>query len=381
MTIIDTLPDELLLHILALVHPPTPFPLRLSFSLSRCCLVSRRWRDIAQPLLYRAIVLRERPGTQPLQAIPAAVLPLVQHARSVAADEGGCELDVALQLLRANKRIETVRLVHYNPAGEDFLLPLPHVKHLHLSFFNFYQVPIPSSFPLLHLTSLTLLGTTIWEGLALSLFNSSTLPSLRAFSISDLTIPDARGYPRPLLSVLRLSFLARLDILQLTFNYCAQGADLESVPLPSSADNVLTTVQLGYRGDESPINQVQHLCLTPFDPDGHTNSWDLADLSAFEAGLPAFRSLRTILLPLELKSPSPARASTALLGPFRTSILRHCKHEGVEVLWSDWPFEEGEEEQASWPREEFARWVRKRREEGGQAFREEYSGGDSDEGW
>ncbi|GAA5909023.1 hypothetical protein JCM6882_004971 [Rhodosporidiobolus microsporus] len=233
MTIIDTLPDELLLHILALVDTPTPFSLRPSSSLSRCCLVSRRWRDIAQPLLYRAIVLREPPDLDPLQALPAAVLPLVQHAR--------------------------------------------------------------------------------------------------ALSMKNLVLPDVLV------------------------------ADLESVPLPSSADNVLTTVRLGYRGGESPINQVQHLCLTSFDADSEGKGWSSADLDAFVAKLPSFRSLRTILLPLELKSPSPARASTALLGPFRTSILRHCKHEGVEVLWSDWPFEEGEEEQASWPREEFARWVRAKR--------------------
>ncbi|GAA5909029.1 hypothetical protein JCM6882_004973 [Rhodosporidiobolus microsporus] len=56
MTTIDALPTELLAYILSLIDPPTStLTIPPRSSLYRCCLVSRRMRDCAQPLLWRAL--------------------------------------------------------------------------------------------------------------------------------------------------------------------------------------------------------------------------------------------------------------------------------------------------------------------------------------
>ncbi|GAA5895251.1 hypothetical protein JCM6882_006628 [Rhodosporidiobolus microsporus] len=379
MAPIDSLPNELLIAILEQADAPALVLRRPDTTAYASCLVSRQWRECAQPLLWRSLALR---GRNALRAVldSGAALSYLAKVRSLSVECVDGMEDEAAELLRHLGTVEEVRINHSHTFP---FATLTHLKHLRVEGVSLTELGLLPAFP--SLRSLVLSWTRIPLSTARDFFTPAKLPTLKNLAFSELErFPTSSDdEPETLGEILSLDFAARLDIVQLQLDRsctairdCAalvgdasdeddsDAADGAARPL----NNVLVTLEtehlrLAYSMSDF-LCDVEHLCLEPREAeDGRIYTGDFTtgeEDFTFLSVLRRCTSLRTLLLPLEFSTSPLADLS---LARYLDEILAACPVKDVEVIWADRPFREYE-----WGpvlREEFARWVRRQRGEQG----------------
>ncbi|GAA5906489.1 hypothetical protein JCM6882_004449 [Rhodosporidiobolus microsporus] len=363
-TTINTLPNELLVAILSHVDAPEPLKLQHPTTLYACCLVSRRWRDCAQPVLWSAIPLGEYDGVNALKR-EAVSATLNRQVRTVSACGGELVGPEIFELASSFPAVEDVRLFFFdNNGAEDedpeFWTRFPHVKRIALVDMC---ISINRPVPLPQLVSLTILESNVDFTILETLLRPRNVPSLRHLSLGGLnTFADEDETQR--LPDLDTPLLDQLELLQLDFcDHSDFPAALSTHPVPLLVSTALRGLHQ-YSRVIGPLSHLRHFHLRPFsghdlDPDvqvtqvlnGRVISVETPDLIGFLNSL----RLSTLLLPRQYLLPA--------LDEDRRAILDACAAKEIEVLWED---QEWEAEDGVWIREEMLRWLRRKRREGGE---------------
>ncbi|GAA5895317.1 hypothetical protein JCM6882_006642 [Rhodosporidiobolus microsporus] len=323
---LDRLPIELVSHILSFLDPPSPSRLTKPSSLYACCLVSKRVKEVAQPLLWLAVVVEKRGDLKAVKP-EATSTGLIRYTRILAVDKNVCaakELEGLAQNSTGLREIRLRNLVLTNRDGVDAVLP--HLTHLRrISFFNleFLEVREPLAFPSLFSLSLHAVYTTraLLEGFLVPQY----LPHLRMLSLTDLWDHWMSG-TCPFLPALSAALLDQLDVLQLAH----EELHLSSAVMASHPHTLLSAhvEDLPNNPPRSASLRYKHLRIRPFPLDDSVpmDSSERAGLDELAESLPHL-NLTTLLLPLQLQHPS-----------FRNehvSILAECEKKRIDVLWED----------------------------------------------
>ncbi|GAA5827957.1 hypothetical protein JCM11251_005666 [Rhodosporidiobolus azoricus] len=187
-------------------------------TLSACCLVSRTFRERAQPILWRDVVFRQPNG-------PARFLEVVKEGgvgdlrRTVRSirwlNKSAPRYDRIEEVVRLSSGLKELELVFSSTPvaveqfGEKTLTALTS-----LSLWNVSLLPVPASFPTFpHLTTLEFEGVYVPPETLDKLLTSSTLPSLCALSLGQFDYGGRAVFPQ-----LDPAFLAQLKDFQLTFS-------------------------------------------------------------------------------------------------------------------------------------------------------------------
>ncbi|GAA5896776.1 hypothetical protein JCM6882_005032 [Rhodosporidiobolus microsporus] len=340
---LDRLPVELLSHILRLAAPLeyTPDKYRERRELLRqCCLVCKRVRDVAQPMLPEVFAIRKEPDDVHLrQGEPARG----QLVRVLALNESSALPCPIAAALRACKNVVDLRVLLVGDLDLGCLADLKNLRHLVISSTG---LTCPTDFVLPNLLSLALATSDDLQTASdlEDLLTSKRLPSLRSLAIDLTSEWSEYGFRR--LPQLPLSLLQQLDDLVVDANDTPL-ADLPTLePAPVLVECCWAQFE-DLRLDPSPLPSALRL-------------YDLEYL-AIDAGLAydistTFRVLEMLRnLPENLSSTPPSERPRVLvlptvLHPTRqklyhlveqliVAILQACVRCGVEVLWEtppDW---------------------------------------------
>ncbi|GAA5915803.1 hypothetical protein JCM6882_006102 [Rhodosporidiobolus microsporus] len=377
MPSIDSLPNELLIDILSLVDPPPPFRRRPSHALYRCCLVSKRWRECAQPLLWQSLVLSRRVN---LGTLPKSerISTLLRQVRLLTIDEWRPPTDQdPLELRKVLMAAEELCLIR--TTNFPFFSVL---RRLYLQDLNIHSCDVACTLP--NLTALVIDGCAMPTSYGRTFFTHKTLPALRTLSIGRISFDVSSETPDKAREVLRFDFVSRLETVQLpvsrTTGALLEQWALDKPPSTTSPSNVLvvaSAADVRKAWDLRLHHHISHLVLAP-SPRPPSESptlmqyldlrdrpyyvWEVDDREYnFRQLVFSCHNLVTVFLPLELRDASPPSSKVAL---HRDAVLEACEERRVEVLWADGPFdEEADGRGSALPREEFARWVRGKRAE------------------
>ncbi|GAA5909005.1 hypothetical protein JCM6882_004966 [Rhodosporidiobolus microsporus] len=304
MATIEALPNELLIAILAFVDPATPFRRRPCSTLYVACLVSKRWRECAQPLLWQAI------DTSRLQAIlrEAKADGLGGYARSLDVVGQNCENEVArVRPLLDLGNLTDVRVEMWPPGPQlaELFPLLSNLNRIVLCKVNFLSCITPSIFSCL--VSLSIHNAFARPAFLESLLQPHHVPHLRLLLLGQLY----QSFNNRFFPSLDKPFLRQLDLLQLEIQ------------------------------DKQP-----QIFLS--------NTFTFAPL-------PTTRLLLRLRTATTSKKTSRTAVAT-ISSPWPTPLLEECAKRETKVLWEDGAYEEDDGWRVS---EEFHRWVlKKRRDEG-----------------
>ncbi|GAA5896827.1 hypothetical protein JCM6882_005045 [Rhodosporidiobolus microsporus] len=368
------LPPELLAHILDHLAGPLHVPTDMrryrkrQGALTRCCLVSRVFRDLAQARLAALVQCARDEDVDAFKNAleqPHGKL-LAERVRVFSAlgdpMHEGLPVDGFLPRL---PKLDLVRIQGVeSEVFDEFFHDTSQVPHLIL---DCVRIESPAfSFPL-RLVSLSLYNVGIASGSLSSLLSSAFTPSLRALFMADLV--DAENDDEPFLPTLDSASVSRLDMIQLDM----AGDDDLCTPLVNLAREVGTPVMLGtalmyhWAARGLAAEHVEHIQLqhTPYNfEDGfrsgvagpiHAGARPMPLLSCFVEAVKSWPNLRTLHLLPFLRTPILPAESLLL----RKSLMKLCREKGVEVFWL--PEKEGDEYDLN---REFWTWARRRKEEG-----------------
>ncbi|GAA5877837.1 hypothetical protein JCM1840_005057 [Sporobolomyces johnsonii] len=313
MLLLD-LPLELLHLVISLVSGPydrKDYANRLK-ELRNCCLVSRAFRQIAQPELFAIIQVED---TKPLEAFRAAAkatglgrstATLVLRGR-LPGEDGLTAEDVRAALAELPS-LQEVRITWIEGIDMACLAGLPELRHLLL-----YHVTLTTSSPSFSLPRLVQLSACYIEtepSLDPACFSAETMPSLRLAAI--LADQDHRNWSGYLMSQLSPDLASKLEVMVIDF---IDWSDVHSAP-PSCGSR--TTV-LDSRNEDIVI------AFTT-----------LANMLA--TSHPAVSTLRSIDLP-PWYEPRPGIKPELVPGMFAAyeRLLSVMAQKGIEILIEAYP--------------------------------------------
>ncbi|GAA5906511.1 hypothetical protein JCM6882_004455 [Rhodosporidiobolus microsporus] len=315
---LDTLPVELLAHTLSFLDPFSPQRITPRRDLYNCCLVSRRLKDCAQPLLWRQVSVA-RLSAAAREAVPEGLGRQVRvlHLSGPQSFEGDRQGEIA-SLLRL-PGVTDVRACGFQAyESSDLCISLlTTAQHITFDGVDIEPAAYPAVFS--HLTSLSLfdqLSVLQIDAADRHCFDSTMADGpgalLVSFSVNDLVTVSTMEPDGPFrLRHLHLQYVRPEDVLP-----------QNSLPGSLSQSSL----------DAMDARRQRHRQI-------------LADFPSFLA-----RShLSTLLLPLSLRHAS--------LDAERQAILDACVAKGIEVLWEDHEAERGHMQCL---REEICRWVAKK---------------------
>ncbi|GAA5829864.1 hypothetical protein JCM11251_007912 [Rhodosporidiobolus azoricus] len=301
-TTLNDLPDELLLAIMSQLDPLEPFKMsHPSEVLYNACLVCRRWKECAQPLLWDAVVLRDYNDVTALgKAIKSN--DLSRRIRILGACGGELVGSDIYDMLHQLPGLEDVRLWQFDNEGADdedeqFWRKVSRMKYVNLQGMSIdTRAVIP---PFSDLVSLTIFNTYLNLGDLSNLLVPENVPQLRYLCLGQLSEYSVNND-------LYLPHLFPALLQQLHRDIVPHGAFLAGEPrLPQHVEKLIGTLR--------------HI-----------------DLS-------------TILLPRRLQHP--------LCQDQLGTLLELLAKRSIDVIWED---QEWEEEDGVWIREEFLRWLKGR---------------------
>ncbi|GAA5908999.1 hypothetical protein JCM6882_004965 [Rhodosporidiobolus microsporus] len=370
MPTLSALPTELLIHALSFLDPDCPHRISHRRPLYNCCLVSRRVRDCAQPLLWRQ-VSAVRLSAAAREADPEGlgrhvrVLDVSGTARSYG---GGHQAEIA-SLLRL-PGVTDVRACGFQGESDtnaDTILPrLTEMRCITLDMVDLGPSVAPVAFP--HLTSLSLFDVSIPRTLLHTLLQPHYLPSLRFLHLSLLL--DQERDETHFFPTLSHPFLQQLRMLQIDAEdrHCFNAASADGPDALVLSFSIDDFVDWGVTDPAVPFC-MRHLHLQYFRPEdilpheGLPGLFRQTSLDNMDArrqrqrqvltDLPMFLArshLSTLLLPLSLRHPA--------LTAERKGIVSACEAKRIEVLWEDYETEPGDMQCLL--REEICRWVAKK---------------------
>ncbi|GAA5864824.1 hypothetical protein JCM8547_009243 [Rhodosporidiobolus lusitaniae] len=244
---IDRLPTELLSHIVGLGAPLDYTP---SFYLERrqllrdVCLVSKRMRDVAQPMLAEVYVVKTKTDVERLEEVDeqgkltaSKIKVLVLERKSTWDAVAGFE--IRRELFVACTGVTELRPVHTGDIDLDWLAPLS-PSPPHKPGPDFPSTSFDDDFPHLLELSVNHNGDDVDPPLFASSPSFVTTPSLRAFGLT------ANGGDAAVLSPYlerSASFLRRLDVFNLDM--------ADECISPALTEEVVSGIRrlLGYAGD------------------------------------------------------------------------------------------------------------------------------------
>ncbi|GAA5881861.1 hypothetical protein JCM1840_006817 [Sporobolomyces johnsonii] len=328
---LDRLPCELILHILELGVPPThsatAYSTRQTY-LHNCCLVSRRLRWVAQPLLFAVFEASSALELDSFLRI-VRVMGLGDRVQAAAlsypvgkwvTDAGTAPKDL-VQLVQACPVLEQLNVygaitgTDTDTRGFDLTVLAGFQKLCSLTL-SFRNLTLSNPFVLPHLVDLTLSHThTTPETLAAAL-NPSTLPSLCALAFRT-TSNNAGAFSQPIETLCPQLHMLSRDAID--SDGLADGTFASFLPW------TLVNCSLSLVGSRAyNLKRVHHLHLLH---DPYDQAVDAApDLVSVETELP----LCTLYLSPNL---CPDRSLPVALARARDDLLTACIAREIEVCW------------------------------------------------
>ncbi|GAA5864518.1 hypothetical protein JCM1840_000528 [Sporobolomyces johnsonii] len=313
---LDRLPNELVLRIIELSVPSTLFSTTYSSrqtNLRNCCLVSRQFRQLAQPLLFAFFQATSREELHSFLSATKAI-GLEHHVQAVL-------LAYPSGVLRETVTVsnDLVRLAHDCPALQQ--LSIPDLRSLTLNNADMFASR-PFVLPLLaDLSSYPISAT---PEMLTSTFTPSTLPSLRALAICPVN--DDASFIESIETL--CSQLHMLSMHGMDWAYLPDGAFTSSRPF------TLLDCDLGeFATYWDKIKMTHHLRLCSDDPSSEATDTQrhLTDVTS--------RLLNTTQIPLRTIYLSPhLHPYTSLpvaLAQARDDFLAACVTRGIEVCWEE----------------------------------------------
>ncbi|GAA5877841.1 hypothetical protein JCM1840_005058 [Sporobolomyces johnsonii] len=291
MLLLD-LPPELLGPIISLVggpYNPDDYGNRLE-DLRNCCLVSRAFRQIAQPELFAIIEVEDR---KPLEAFRAA------------AKATGLGRTTATAVFR-----------------------LPELRQLIL--YDLTLTTSSPSFALPRLVQLSACYTKADHSLSPACFSAETMPSLR---FAAIVAPYFRGAHARLLSQLSPDLASKLEIMVVDF------IDWPNVHSASPSCGPTTLIDCSFTRCQSPFDPtlppISHLRLRPVRMASPVLAVaTLADM--LTASHPAVSPLRSIHLPIEFGSNEMSEPYPGLFAAYQ-DLSSVCAQKGVKIVFDAYP--------------------------------------------
>ncbi|GAA5899923.1 hypothetical protein JCM5296_006215 [Sporobolomyces johnsonii] len=339
----DRLPNELLLRVLELSVSSSfasqPYADRQS-TLRNYSLVSHRFRQLAQPLLF---ALFNATSSEELHTFLNATkaMGLEHHVQAVA-------LIYSMDALDGTVPDDLVRLAQVCPALEQLSVPyagefdmtrLEVFKHLRSLALSDGDLSASSPFVLPLLADLTVKGISASPETLASTFTPYTLPSLRALALFDIEHDT--------------SFSESIEALCLQLHMLTTtlwGSDL----LPDNAlvNHLPITLFLcsfpqftEYWDDV--ISAAHHVYLWSHHP--HSTDGDASDLDAVTNQLlhAPHSSLRTVYLSRDIRPSNPEWSFELPFDEAYDRFLAACVTRGIEICWED--LGDGELDSANFP--------------------------------
>ncbi|BGP15449.1 hypothetical protein JCM10213_005135 [Rhodosporidiobolus nylandii] len=353
---LDRLPIELLEHVLRQLDPPQRWTLTKDrqTTLRACSLVSRRMREVAEPMLWEAAFVTQWEHIGPL-ASEARTDDKGRRVRKLVARGDGFEIEEVVELLYALPSLREVSLdwLEQDPYLLNLLSGAQHVRLERLTVMS-YTAPV---FPAL--TTLSLVNLGISPSFLYTILRPSLFPALRALCLLELWTPHESDLP--VCPAVPDNLVEQLEVLQVG---CDDPYDENLSRYPQKvlfSTNVAKSVKLS----GLPIlPHIRHLHLRPFlveDFGGHRDISLAEGLDAFSSILPSLPRLQTVTLP---RPPLPTACHAYEVQLARSAkrgletIRRACEEKKVEVL-----FDPAEEASIPGLSEVFWECAKRRREE------------------
>ncbi|GAA5916546.1 hypothetical protein JCM5296_005096 [Sporobolomyces johnsonii] len=322
------LPPELLSLIISLVGGPydrDDYASRLK-DLRNCCLVSRAFRQIAQPELFAIIEVRGRKRLEAFRAAAKATelgrTTATAVLRSPPSDVHGlmtADVGAALEELPS---LREVRISWVDGIDMAWLAGLPELRHLVL-----YRVTLTSSSPsfaLPRLVQFSACWTETDPSLSPACFSAETMPSLRLAAI--VAAQDHRDWPGYLMEQLSPDLASKLEFMVIEF---IDWSDAHSVS-PSCGPRTL--LDCYFTRCQSPFDPtlppISHLRVRPTPMSSPMIAVaTLTDM--LTASHPALSTLRSIHLPIEL-------GLNQVSQPYQ-HLSSVCAQKGVKIVLDAYP--------------------------------------------
>ncbi|GAA5902342.1 hypothetical protein JCM6882_000506 [Rhodosporidiobolus microsporus] len=333
---LDRLPVELLAHLLRVAAPlvwPEEEDGERRRLLSSLCLVCRRVRDVAQPMLPEVFAVdQERHVARFSEGDP----PRGQLVKTLVLHEFYDMPWPVEATLGACKNVVDLRLFFLMEFDLGLLADLKNLRHLTTMYTN---PTCPPNLVLPNLVSVALAGRTLQISFLEAFLTSTRLPSLRSLSI-ELSSGDSREYGTRKLPPLPLSLLQQLDDLVVDASDIPL-ADLPSLePAPVLVDCYSSQLN-ALCSDPAPfpsairlygLEQLPYASAADFQGSGLSGVHRALDsLAARLAPAETSKKPRAVLLPQALRP--DGEPLYHLVEKTMTGIIDACGRGGVEVLW------------------------------------------------
>ncbi|GAA6036102.1 hypothetical protein JCM8097_006616 [Rhodosporidiobolus ruineniae] len=316
---VPSLPPELILHILHLAYPSDAEDdyTGRSHDVLQCCLVSKQWKELVEPVLWRSVTITKSSQVDKLAQQPVEKRSVTRNLAFVEFKTSPYLMPEHIrQALRFFPDVEHIRFAYFvwdtheisqEPLKLSDFEVLPNLHSL--SFAGHNQAVADNAV----LPNLELLGMPSSLGPdCLTRLNPNTTPSLRVLATDYVNL---HSDPQPLLDL--------LDIIELNV-----GSSYSSYAVfRNSFRNVLFTIE-----DCDLKHYVIRDCLAPNIPLPprhlrlkYTASWPALDNIFLLPHRP-----ESLFLPLSTSSSDTAAEANDVA---REAFLKRCKDEGVEVRW------------------------------------------------
>ncbi|GAA5892281.1 hypothetical protein JCM5296_003225 [Sporobolomyces johnsonii] len=327
---LDRLPNELVLRIIELSAPSTFFSTTYSSrqtNLRNCCLVSRQFRQLAQPLLFAVF---KATSSEELHTFLNATkaIGLEHHVQAVALIYSMDALDgtVPEDLVRLAQDCPALEQLSVPYAGEFDMTRLEVFKHLRSLTLNDGELVATSPFVLPLLADLSIYTISATPEMLASTFTPSTLPSLRALAFFGIDNDDRLVFSQPIETLCPQLHMLSRDVND--SDYLPDGAFISSRPF-----TLLDCSFSQFATNWDEIKVTSHLRL--YDPNPITETDDtefhLANLTS-KLLRTTQTALRTIYLSPRLHPDSPIPFT---LAQARDDFLAACVARGIEVCWEE----------------------------------------------
>ncbi|GAA5916643.1 hypothetical protein JCM6882_001567 [Rhodosporidiobolus microsporus] len=323
---LDRLPTELVAHVLSFVDPPSAYRLTKPTSLYACCLVSKRVKEVAQPLLWRAVSVNWLGDLEAVEP-QATSTGLMRYARILDVDRSACKVFELEALVQSLTGLREIRVRCFEDASDDAVdavLPsLTHLRRIAFDSVDFLEIREPLAFP--SLFSLSLHDVFTSRAFLERLLVPQQLPQLRILSLGGLLDPSMTGLGS-FLPALSAVFHDHLDVLQLRH----KGPGSIGAALATHAHTLVSAYLDTLPVDPSRLASLRykhlHICPFPLNTRFPTPASHRAKLAKFASSV-SHLNLSTLLLPLQLQDAS--------LCFEHDKILSECEKKGIDVLWED----------------------------------------------
>ncbi|GAA5859292.1 hypothetical protein JCM1840_003838 [Sporobolomyces johnsonii] len=347
MLLLIHLPPELIGRIISLAggpYDPNDYRKRLR-TLRRCCLVSRSFREIAQPELFAVLEVKRTERLEAFRAAAKATCLGRTTGTAVFRRRGSKEGVLTAQGVRAAlEELPSLREVRiYGVDGIDigWLAALPELRHLVLCDLTLTSSSI--SFALPRLVQLSAYYVFVKAPLSPTCFTAETAPCLRRVAIVAHGLGRVfRGQllrqPSPdLASKLEIMVVDYLDwqgtlsaspscgprtVIDCPFTYCFDPTLPPISHLRLLPDGKRNRNHGRTRGDSYLLNEKVNAFIT------------LADM--LSVSHPVVSTLRTVHLPVELEFDQVQKFHTELFLAY-LQLSSVCAEKGVEILLDVYP--------------------------------------------